>query len=1084
MSSYGSSITGTEDIDWAALEAAYAGEGGSGWAPPIEPEMFGPPDPPPLPEYYAPEPAMEPMYAPNPDVYAPPPVQGPEPIYPDPYVPDPAFAWAPEPENYDPLAAMQFMPESQNMPFPPPLPGTLDPWESPGNFTEDEAFSTINGQDIGGGGPPLGDPIRPDWPGPVQAAGTGRQPFFNNPVMQEQDVRFDATTDPANRGQGPGLLGGLQNLREAGDPYFKAAQTAAGNFSENLIDTVNPYGFQAPTPSGYVGPPRDTLLGDIGEEATKLVVPGSTFEAGLTAAPVIGDLGAVSRYFDDAARAGERMATRGFGTNLDTLPDLASFADEALAPVRALGSEAGMARIPGGAPEPLMRLPNETDLEYAVRLRTSGADPAQVRALERGNAEAAGKAAKAAADARRAAFEAKPVESLTDLPNATKTDLDLEANPAEQLTHIASTPVKPATRAKPDIVDQAESRWLGLEDAVQQEREAAIREFGTVAENDQWAQQAARQRAYAPPPGPPKPPAPLAPMPWRERAWDEFVTAVGLPRSLKASFDLSAPGRQGLALAFRHPKEWAKAWAPMLRAWASEPASRAVEADMQRMLKMWEDATGTKSPVHLYEVGAGSNPLERVPGFEPLGTGVIGSIARRIPIMSRSERAYATFLNVQKMTTFDTMGRALRKAGETNPEAFKNLGNIIDHATGYGGMPLGGRGLGAQALFSQRYFSSRIQFLTDPITEGLIKGDMRAAKAATENLVSFMGGMAGLLYLGNETGAWDTEFDPRNTDFGKVRVGPQRIDFGAGFIPLIRTAARMYTGEAISAAGNMRETNAGEEALRFLRNKLAPIPGEVVTQLLGEDAIGDPAPKILSLDMAKNLFMPLIADSVLEAFKGTGGEIDLENRSVSGGDPLAMARAGVSELFGGGTQTYGEKQDEANGIAEERFGMKFQELPPYAQAEINKERLDAGEKLPDEDVAAPYTYASSGALRLTQSTFAGSPVEQKSREFLGELGLGTYNIMDYESISKAEDAFIELAMQTARVDRIVAMNAWEDYRNSVLDIDKKTRQLREDAIAVDPRVAKAVIDLYNSGNPDYTRFKPGDWVVEAARKAK
>lgn len=381
---------------------------------------------------------------------------------------------------------------------------------------------------------------------------------------------------------------------------------------------------------------------------------------------------------------------------------------------------------------------------------------------------------------------------------------------------------------------------------------------------------------------------------------DELTAVVGLPRTLKATLDISAPGRQGLALAFRHPIEWAQSWTPMIRAWASDEGMQVVNKQITEMAARWAGRIPggfSEDMLHFYRVGADAPGLERVPGFEPAGKGLVSGAVRKIPGLENSERAYATFLNYQKAKTFDTMATALRRAGVTDAESYKRLGNIIDHATGYGGAPLKGRFEG-QAFFSQRYTTSRFQFLVDPIVEGIARGDWRAAKAATENLVAFAGGMASILYLGNETGAWDATLDPRSSDFGKVRIGPMRHDFGAGFLPLIRTAARAATGEAKSARGGIYDINKYEELAKFFQYKLAPIPSQGVSRgiaaVKGEPAtnpIGEPMGPLFSKQTLFDLFMPLIIDSVKEAWETTG-------------DPLATGRAFASELVGGGTSTY------------------------------------------------------------------------------------------------------------------------------------------------------------------------------------
>lgn len=430
---------------------------------------------------------------------------------------------------------------------------------------------------------------------------------------------------------------------------------------------------------------------------------------------------------------------------------------------------------------------------------------------------------------------------------------------------------------------------------------------------------------------------------------DELTSLVGLPRTLKASMDISAPGRQGLALAFRHPVEWAQSWKPMIQAWSSDSGMAAVNKNIEGIMEPWRQRFNM-DPMHFYDVGGASTGINRVPGFEANGKGVVANLVRRIPGLQNSERAYATFLNYQKAKTFDTMASSLLKGGTQDPAAFRNLGAIIDHATGYGAAPLKGQLLG-QAFFSQRFFTSRIQFLTDPIVEGLMKGDMQAAKAATENLVAFGGGMAGILALGNETGAWHATLDPRSTDFGKVRVGGQRLDFGAGFLPVLRTAAREITGESKATTGSVYKNDRLSEAVKFFRNKLAPVPSEAITRLTGTDAVGNKPPKVLSPQEASNLFMPLVIDSTKEAWNETH-------------NPLTTARAGISEMVGGGSSTYGSGQAQQADLAKQQFGKDYDSLYADQQSQLNKQIADSGTPLPYSDRnQAWYTARDDGLSR-------------------------------------------------------------------------------------------------------------------------
>lgn len=527
---------------------------------------------------------------------------------------------------------------------------------------------------------------------------------------------------------------------------------------------------------------------------------------------------------------------------------------------------------------------------------------------------------------------------------------------------------------------------------------------------------------------------------------DELISALGLPRTLKASFDISAPGRQGLALGVRHPKEWLESWAPMLKAWASEGQARAYGQWSEGVMRTWRDQFD-EDLIHLY------NDVERVPGFEPQGRSRIAEWLRKIPGISNSERAFATFLNVQKAKTFNTMATSLQRAGVTDAEHYRHLGNIIDHATGFGGAPLGrstAGQLGGQTFFSQRLMASRFQFLTDPIVEGLLKGDLRAARAATENLVAFFGAQMGLLALGHEMGVWDATFDPRSTDFGKIRIGPLRIDTMAGFSPLIRQAARVATGERKSLTGDTFNTSRSTEALRFFQNKLAPVPSTLVNLVSGENMIGE-KPTVESV--MKDLFMPMFVDSFIEGLN-TGG--------IEGG--LAAV---LPEAVGFGTLNYGAGQAAQVDIARHEYRSEYDDLRARDQAEINAQAAASGVEMAWSDRQAPWWTAREDGMERWLFD-----MEQKNPELANDPF-----VKQAQSVSKYADLATELsawAQESYGLSRIEAEKAVDRFLRETR-LQDYVNAYRKEVLDADPEFLKAWDEAFENGDVEYA---PPKWVRE------
>lgn len=394
-----------------------------------------------------------------------------------------------------------------------------------------------------------------------------------------------------------------------------------------------------------------------------------------------------------------------------------------------------------------------------------------------------------------------------------------------------------------------------------------------------------------------------------QQALNEAEGAVGIPRTIKANFDFSAPGRQGWRLALSHPKEWVASWAPMFKAWASEGKYNEInQAIKDNPLFDVMDKT-----MHFYDVGPNVAASERVPGFSGLNKSFLARLAEKIPGVGRSERAYATFLNWQKMKTFETIFTNYRESNSLTPQRIKALGEVIDHATGYGARITGAQGV-FNPFFAERYLTSTFQFMLDPFFQ------TGARQEAARNLAAFAAGNMALLGLfaetGSMTGLWSVNFDPRSGDFGKIKVGNTRFDPWSGMAPIFRLAAREATGQGVSQAGNVYNLQRPQELVNFFRNKTNPVVGMLIDQISGTNAIGQKTPAVLSPQTLANLFEPLLLNDVRDAF------------SQSGGNPLITALAGTGSAFGTGVTSYSSPGSQYDKVAQQLYGKTYQTLYP------------------------------------------------------------------------------------------------------------------------------------------------------------
>jgi len=359
------------------------------------------------------------------------------------------------------------------------------------------------------------------------------------------------------------------------------------------------------------------------------------------------------------------------------------------------------------------------------------------------------------------------------------------------------------------------------------------------------------------------------------KVWDEIVGVLGAPQALKASFDLSAPFRQGQMLGWSNPAEWKRAWRPMIKAFGSEQGL----ADSARYIdnSPWMRATGDRAGFGFEEVGGKiydpnslTDALERPGGFAGLNRSHVSQFIQSIPGVDASQRAYSTFLNEQGLRVYEKTAQAMWDAGVRDIAQYEALAKVINHARGYGDFTVGQLARGVNAFFSGRNFVARFQTLIDPILQPGSLLEPSARQLAAKNLAAMAAGdltTLGLLgAMGTATGLWSVEMDPRSTDWGKLRIGNTRIDPWAGFSPMVRMAARIATGDLKSAGGDIYPSNLRDEVLKFFRNKQAPAAALIVDALVGENAIGEPFD--LNAARVADMFVPFIAGDVVEALLG------------------------------------------------------------------------------------------------------------------------------------------------------------------------------------------------------------------------
>lgn len=367
---------------------------------------------------------------------------------------------------------------------------------------------------------------------------------------------------------------------------------------------------------------------------------------------------------------------------------------------------------------------------------------------------------------------------------------------------------------------------------------------------------------------------------------DLLVNAVNFPKAMMASYDMSAPLRQGGFFVGR--PQFYKSFEGMFRVVGSEKAFNALGSEISsRPTYEFMDRYG------LGLTSLGSQLMDREEAF-------MSNFAEKIPLfgvgIKASERAYVGFLNKLRADVFDDFfykAKELDLEPESNPELLKSIVKYVNSATGRGSVKFLESSIKALsiAFFSPRLIFSRLN-LMNPMFYANLHPLVR--KEALKDLLTFVAVQSSVLSLAALAGG-SIGTDPRSSDFLKIKIGNTRIDTMAGFQQYTRMVGQLITGEYVSSVtGKVIKLGEGYKPItrasilgRQVEGKLSPGVSFLWTILKQQDWRGKPVD--IKKEAAQRM-VPLLLQEAYDTIK--------EDPRLT---PLL-----VPAFFGSGVQTYGK----------------------------------------------------------------------------------------------------------------------------------------------------------------------------------
>ncbi|KKM21755.1 hypothetical protein LCGC14_1632250, partial [marine sediment metagenome] len=357
---------------------------------------------------------------------------------------------------------------------------------------------------------------------------------------------------------------------------------------------------------------------------------------------------------------------------------------------------------------------------------------------------------------------------------------------------------------------------------------------------------------------------------------------TGFLRTMKATADMSATMRQAFWLSARRPIKATKVFGRSVIAFFSEftadQIDNAIRLHPNQLLR-------DRAKLILTERGGKLSDREEM---------FTSNLAEQLPVFGAvvraSNQSMTTTLNLMRVAAFDQFLELYPNATTDELRAWASWVNVASGRGSLGRMSGAANEL-ALVFFAPRFAVSRIQ------TPFVIFKFWRLPRVRKEIAKDYAAVVAvGLTALGLAAAAGlRVGLDPRDSDFGKIRVGNTRIDIWGGVQQPVRVMVRIWLGltDRFGLTGkdlteSQKEVNPLELLGRFTAFKIAPSVSIPLELYRSKTAVGE---EVTPGETAIRSILPMLFEDVHDAYR----------------DGLSRAAlAGGSAFLGLGVSTFGD----------------------------------------------------------------------------------------------------------------------------------------------------------------------------------
>ncbi|HUT59590.1 MAG TPA: hypothetical protein VNA25_17205, partial [Phycisphaerae bacterium] len=380
-----------------------------------------------------------------------------------------------------------------------------------------------------------------------------------------------------------------------------------------------------------------------------------------------------------------------------------------------------------------------------------------------------------------------------------------------------------------------------------------------------------------------------------DKIYDLIGSLINIPRTTLAGFgEMSGIARQGRPMIQKHPVLGAKFIADYHRAFFSQRATDAMQNALEN------------DPLYDQMVDDGLQIVHHgsthVPVEERGESYMASPLLSRLPVVGlpfrAAERGFIVPMNVFRASVYTKLYNEAEKAGNPLTRGQrKRMARTINDLSGRSSFGDPERQISKfiqrmspflnAAFFAPRFAASRVALpyralISGPVTSaagGRVTPEWSEAVGSAASMILTTTAIMGL--IGLAAARWwpdadvEMEYDPRSSDFGKIRVNNTRWDLWAGYQQVARFLSQLATGQRKTQGGRIQEIDRADLILRELRYKASPIAGLVVDLLKHHNVQGDPMTMERAWPELYQRTVGLVIQDTLDAFEQDGAGMAL-----------------------------------------------------------------------------------------------------------------------------------------------------------------------------------------------------------------